>query len=52
MTKADSKKLILFNVLEEYFYIAVIYLLALNFFVQTNTDCTLTIQGVCFWYKI
>ena len=34
MTKADSKKLILFNVLEEYFYIAVIYLLALNFFVK------------------
>ena len=32
MTKADSKKLILFNVLEEYFYIVVIYLLTLNFF--------------------
>ena len=35
MTKADSKKLILFNVLEEYFYIAVIYLLTLNFFVKS-----------------
>ena len=35
MTKADSKKLILFNVLEEYFYIVVIYLLTLNFFVKS-----------------
>lgn len=48
MTKADSKKLILFNVLEEYFYIVVIYLLTLNFFVKSILTVHWLFRGFVF----